>query len=214
MTSMTAFTMHCCTSERDRRRLISPLLAAMLLWSCMSAAHAAGIVLSKAELRRDDQNYQAVADFSITPNSVVEEALTHGVALYFTSEFTLIHPRWYWLNDDVAQDEQSVRLSYTALTRQYRITYGSLYHNFSSLDGALRVLNHQAFAEFPAALLKSGVSYKAAVRMRLDLTQLPKPLQINALVNSDWSLDSGWHRWDVSGDTAGGNAEEKPEQAQ
>jgi len=131
---------------------------------------------------------------------VVEQALTHGVPLYFTSEFTLIHPRWYWLNEVVAQDEQTVRLSYNALTRQYRINYGSLFQNFGSLDDALHILGHQAFAQFHALLLKPGTSYVASVRMHLDLTQLPKPLQINALVNTDWSLDSDWYRWNVNAD--------------
>jgi Domain of unknown function (DUF4390) len=31
--------------------------------------------------------------------------------------------------------------------------------------------------------------------LRLDITQLPKPLQVNALTGSDWTLDSAWYRW-------------------
>jgi len=197
MTSMTASIMPFCTSKRDGLRV---LYAAMLLWASISTANAGGIAVDKAEMRRVDESYQPVADFAITPNSVVEQALTHGVPLYFTSEFTLIHPRWYWLNEVVAQDEQTVRLSYNALTRQYRISYGSLFQNFGSLDDALHILGHQAFAQLQALLLKPGTSYIASVRMHLDLTQLPKPLQINALVNTDWGLDSDWYRWNVTAD--------------
>lgn len=199
MTSMTAFILRCCTSRRDALRVS---FATLLLWAGISAAHAGGVAVNKAELRRGDASYQAVADFVITPNSVVEQALTHGVPLYFASEFMLIRHRWYWLNEVVAQDEQTVRLSYNALTRQYRINYGSLFQNFSSLEEALHILGHQAFTQFQMASLKPGIRYVASVRMHLDLTQLPKPLQINAIVNTDWGLDSDWYRWNVSADIA------------
>ncbi len=31
--------------------------------------------------------------------------------------------------------------------------------------------------------------------MRLDTTQLPKPFQINAIANRDWTLESDWKRF-------------------
>jgi hypothetical protein len=34
--------------------------------------------------------------------------------------------------------------------------------------------------------------------MRLDVTQLPKPFQINALASRDWNLASEWFRWTLS----------------
>ena len=34
--------------------------------------------------------------------------------------------------------------------------------------------------------------YEAEVRMRLDLSRLPKPLQVTVGGNSDWSLSSAW----------------------
>ena len=39
---------------------------------------------------------------------------------------------------------------------------------------------------------KEGASYQVKVRMRLDVTQLPKPFQVNAINDSDWHLSSGW----------------------
>ncbi len=174
------------------------LFAALTLSALASAAHAGGIAVEKAELRRVDDNYQPVANFNVTLNPTVEQALTHGVALYFISEFSLVRHRWYWLNTVVAQDEQVIKLSYNTLTRQYRITHGSLFQNFNNLDDALLTLGHQSFNPFSAAALRSGVVYAASVRMRLDLTQLPKPLQINALVNTDWDMDSDLYNWEVN----------------
>ncbi|MDD5240606.1 MAG: DUF4390 domain-containing protein [Sulfuricella sp.] len=45
---------------------------------------------------------------------------------------------------------------------------------------------------------RKRITYVAGLRMKLDLTQLPKPLQVNALTSKDWNLDSEWHHWNVS----------------
>lgn len=47
-------------------------------------------------------------------------------------------------------------------------------------------------------LVKKREVYQAGLRMRLDLSQLPKPLQVNALASKDWKLDSEWYRWNVN----------------
>jgi hypothetical protein len=43
--------------------------------------------------------------------------------------------------------------------------------------------------------LATGVRYEAAVRLRLDVNQLPKPFQVNALASREWTMQSEWHRW-------------------
>ena len=196
------------------RDWLRPLAALAALWMGISVACAEGIVMRKAEARISDGNYQLSADFDISFNFVVEQALTRGVPLYFINEFTLTRPRWYWLDEVVAQSEQTIKLSYNSLTSQYRITRGSLFQNFASIDDALRIIGHQSAAPIPAdrlkggggyiseKLLKNNKSYIAAVRMRLDVTQLPKPLQVNALTGDDWNLDSDWYRWIVHHDAA------------
>ena len=40
-------------------------------------------------------------------------------------------------------------------------------------------------------------SLELEVRMRLDSSRLPKPLQVVVGGNSDWSLDSGWVTIDI-----------------
>ena len=210
MTSMTVFFMRCCTNLHNQLRA---LLALSLLWLGISAACAVGIAMHKAEAHFSDGSYQLSADFDISFNFVVEQALTQGVSLYFVNEFTLTRPRWYWMDEVVAQSEQTTKLSYNSLTRQYRITRGALFQNFASLDDALRIIMHQSAAPIPAELLKGGGyisekllkkdnNYVASVRMHLDVTQLPKPLQVNALTGDDWKLDSDWYRWIVRPDAA------------
>lgn len=191
MTGMMDSFMRYCKSMRDMSRLLVMLLALCL---GISAACADGIAVRKTEARFTDGSYQFSADFDISLNFVVDQALTRGVSLYFISEFALTRPRWYWLDEVIAENEQTTRLSYNKLTRQYRITRGSLFQNFSSLGDALRIIGHQSSG--PMMLPKMG-DYIVATRMRLDITQLPKPLQVNALATQDWNFDSNWYRWIV-----------------
>jgi hypothetical protein len=186
-------------------RLLAVLLA---LWLGISVVCAEGISVRKTEARFSDGSYQFSADFDISLNFVVDQALTRGVPLYFITEFSLIRQRWYWMDEVIAKNEQTAKLSYNKLTRQYRITRGSLFQNFSSLGDALRVISHQSAAPIDATLLQKNNGYVAALlpqkgdyiaatRMRLDVSQLPKPLQVNALATQDWNFDSNWYRWIV-----------------
>lgn len=197
MTGMMASITPYCT--RLHKQLYRLWLWAPLLLLCFSmpAAYADGIAVDKVDVRVSDNSYQVAADFGIKLNFVVEQALTHGVPIYFTSEFTLTRPRWYWLDEEIAHSEQTTKLSYNILTRQYRITRGALFQNFDSLDEVLRLLGHQAFAPVASAQITAQTDYVAAVRLRLDVTQLPKPLQVNALATQDWDIDSGWYRWKI-----------------
>jgi hypothetical protein len=204
--------MHCCKNRLDSL-LRSIVLTGLCL--CTSAAVAEGISISKAEARLTDEGYQLSADYNIQLSPLVETALKHGVTLYFVSELTINRSRWYWLDTDVSRDEQTAKLSFNALTQQYRITHGSLFQSFLDLKDALHVLGHQTAAPVPLALLdKNGGGYfsrllkkgsdccSAFAQMRLDVTQLPKPLQVNALTNDDWNLKSEPYRWVIKPEVA------------
>jgi hypothetical protein len=68
--------------------------------------------------------------------------------------------------------------------------------NFRTLDGALSLVRtpaHWVIAEKDALI--TGKTYAVSVRVRLDISQLPKPFQINAIINRDWQLSSGWTRF-------------------
>ena len=204
----------------NMRRVLGFIFLLFFAPGFVSQAFADGIEVRKTEAYFADGNYHLAADFNINLNFVVDQALTRGIPLYFVSEFTLTRPRWYWLDEVVVQNEQVNKLSYNLLTRQYRITRGTLFQNFDSLADALRIVGHQSVPPIGAELLKGGGNYitakllkkedgfVAAVRLRLDVTQLPKPLQVNALTGNDWNLDSNWYSWIVRPDTVVRN---KPE---
>jgi hypothetical protein len=182
----------------DRTRWVAALLA---LW-CGLVFSAEGIHVKSADLTANAGEYYLEANFEVGLTHTLEEALNKGVPLHFVVEFELIRPRWYTLylwNRSVVELEQQYRLSYNALTRQYRLSVGGLHQNLDTLDEALALLGRlRPRLVAPADVLEAGTVYDAAIRMRLDLSQLPKPFQINALGSRDWNLSSEWYRWTVA----------------
>ncbi len=181
-----------------KQRLFAGLLCltASLLLAVASVARADTIPAKSADLILEDDTYVLNAQFDVAFNPTLEEALQKGISLYFVLEFELGRPRWYWFDEKVAQLAVQHRVAYSPLTRQYRLTSGLLSQHFDSLDEVEHLLSRVVSRPVIArdALVK-GARYEAAVRLRLDVTQLPKPFQINALASRDWSLESEWYRW-------------------
>lgn len=199
--------MRCCA------RLIKPLLQGMLA-SCLLLAAlpaaAEGIEIRKAEARLTGEGYLLSADFDIQLPPEVEEALMRGVTLYFESEISVHRSRWYWLDTEIASFIQTSKLSFNTLTQQYRITRGGLYQSFQTLPEALHVLGRQVAPPIEMSrldrsgegyfsrLLKKNSQIGVVARMALDITQLPKPMQMNALTSDQWKVESARFHWDIS----------------
>lgn len=164
---------------------------------------AAEIEIANPQITASEDGFVVSADFSFELNERLEEAVTKGVVLYFVTEFEMTRPRWYWLDEKVVSRNQTHRLSFHALTRQYRLSKGGLHQSFDTLSEALRVLSRlrnwvviDGRAEKP--VVQAGDTYMVALRMRLDINQLPRPFQISALGNKDWSLASEWKVWQTT----------------
>jgi hypothetical protein len=133
------------------------------------------------------------ATFEFELPQVLEEAIGKGIALYFNIEFELYRKRWYWLDRRVVSDTLTYRLSYSPLTRQYRLARGGLSQPFDSLDEALGLLKSvRQWKVIEPGVVARGDDFEAQVRMRLDVTQLPRPFQVNAITSREWTLASDW----------------------
>lgn len=173
-------------------------LAALWLAFGVALAARADIEVTKASLTVSEDAYVLEADFAIALTPPLEDVLNKGVSLYFLVDFELIRPRWYWFNERIAETQYQYRLSYNALTRQYRVGSGALYQNFASLGEALAVMSRvRRRHDIESGVLKKDTAYTAAVRMRLDTSQLPKPFHLTALGSRDWNIASDWYRWTV-----------------
>lgn len=190
------------TTPSCRKADILRWFAALLALCCgLAAAAPEGIHVKSAELSLNTGDYYLEANFEVVLTHTLEDALNKGLPLHFVIEFELIRPRWYTLylwNKSVVELEQHYRLSYNALTRQYRLSLGALHQNLDTLEEALALLGRlrPRFVADAESLGENKV-YDAAIRMRLDVSQLPKPFQINALASRDWNLSSDWYRWTV-----------------
>lgn len=157
---------------------------------------AASIQAELIEARYTDEVMLVNARYKITLNKTLEEALNNGVSLPFLYEIEITHPRWYAIYRDMFGDHlaRRYRLSFHSLTRQYRLSQGSYYRSFSTLNEALSVLgilrNWRMLNGYISS--KNYQNIQARIRMRLDISQLPKPYQITTLGNEQWTLESGW----------------------
>jgi hypothetical protein len=172
------------------------LLAAACL--CAPASSAAderiGVMAALLEPARDGSDAILLnATFEFEMPQALEDAVQKGIALYFNTEFEVYRKRWWWFNRRVYNTTLTYRLSYSPLTRQYRLARGGLSQPFESLDEALALLKSvRNWKVAEKGMFQPREDFEAFIRMRLDVTQLPKPFQVNAITSREWSLASDW----------------------
>ena len=182
--------MRCC------EKLFRAIFCSAALLLTALTTQAAEISIRNPQLEANEDGYALSADMNINFNTRLEEAVNRGIVLFFAADFELTRSRWYWLDEQVVRRSKIFRLSYHALTRQYRVSKGALHQSFDSLDDALHLIGRlQGWPVVDAGLLRPGGSYVASLRLRLDVTQLPKPFQLSAMSNRDWTLESEWQQW-------------------
>jgi hypothetical protein len=157
---------------------------------------ASEIEVLDARLSATDDGVALSAEFSFELGPRLAEIVVNGVPLYFAVEFELTRPRWYWFDEKTASRRLELRLSYHALSRQYRLSTGVLQQSYPTLDDALKVLRRvRNWMVVDRGVGLTDASYQAAVRMRLDRALLPKPFQLSALTSGDLNLESPWRRF-------------------
>lgn len=130
----------------------------------------------------------------------MQEALLKGIALHFVSEVDITRERWYFYDKRVARAERYMRLSYLPLTRRWRLNVSnqpisvnglgvSLGQTFDTLEDATTTM--QRLSQWRVASLSDidpDVVHTLEMKFKLDLNQLPRPLQIGATGANDWIL--------------------------
>ena len=166
---------------------------------CWNVARASEI--EQLRLERHEQGLLLHALLKLELGAAVEDALAKGIAVHFVAEAELVRERWYWYDRKVAQVSRYYRLSYQALTRQWRLqassealgnagSGSSITQSFDSLPAALDVIRRQSgwkLAE--ASEVESDTKQLVNYRFRLDISQLPRPFQITAGSQGGWNLN-------------------------
>ncbi len=163
-----------------------------------SAGEPAALPVLKVERLDNALWLSAQFDFVLPP--VVEDALLKGIPIYFVAQADLLRQRWYWFDRTAVSVQRRARLAYHPLTRRWRLSTGTqsavetapgltLSQNFDSLPeamAAVRRISHWKIADLGS--LESGSTYRVRFSFELDTTELPRPLQIGTLGQSDWVL--------------------------
>ena len=110
------------------------------------------------------------------------EALQAGLMLAFDVD---------WQLADGRELHQSLALRYSPLLRSYQLAIGNGQPQTFILRNALLAAMENALLRWPDAAA-CAATCGGRVRVRLDPAQLPAPLRLPALFDSDWSFDSGW----------------------
>jgi hypothetical protein len=202
-----AFTTHCWRnflrleslflSGLKRGRLLCLALVLMLA----GIAHAdTPVELQGLKLDRQDAALYMSGTWQFELPAALEDALLKGITLYFVTEVGISQERWYVYNQRVAHAERHVRLFYQPLTRRWRVNISPQPFNVSGLGmslgqsydtaeeamGAVRRIVQWRIAD--ATDYNPDAKQTISINFKLDLKQLPRPLQIGAAGQSDWNI--------------------------
>jgi hypothetical protein len=175
---------------------VTVIFLSLLFLVTAASASDSRLIIKSAELVSSDEQYLLNADFELNLSEEVEDALNRGVQLNFLVEFQLTSPRKYWFDDEIITVTNNVALSYHALSRQYLINRNKHQQSFVNLAEAKAEFTRlREWKVFDKSLLKDDETYLAALRVRLDQSKLPKPIQVDALGSEQWNMISQRYRW-------------------
>ena len=179
------------------RQLFNWIAKIFLLATMVSFAHANEISFSNVSLTPLEKSWALNADVQLELSPALEQLVKKGVTLHFVTEFQLSKKRWYWLDNKIIDVQRVSKISYQALTNQYRVTLGTFSLTAATLKQALSaVKTTEGWVVIDQGMVELNQPYQAAVRMRLDTNQLAKPFQVNAINSKSWNLHSDWHRFE------------------
>lgn len=175
--------------------------AVLTVCGAAASAEAAGSPeVSELRMERASDGLYLSATLQFALPELAEDALYKGIPLYFIAEAQVLRDRWYWADREVAETARYLRLSYQPLTRRWRLNISHtpwtstglgvvLGQNFDDYADALSAV--QRFSRWKIAeadAIDADAGHTVNFRFRLDMSQLPRPLQIGAVGRSGWNL--------------------------
>ena len=197
---MTGFITHCWRKARFD-------VAVLLVCACLSGVWPAGVraqapltEVTQLRLERSGDGIVLSSTVKFDLPQAVEEALLKGVPIIFVAEAEVFRERWYWMDQKVSGAARHMRLVFYPLTRRWRLGISAgpvsaaspeaiLSRNFDSLEDAMAVVRRvTGWRIADVADIASDARHRVEFRFRLDVSQLPRPLQIGVLGQTDWYI--------------------------
>jgi Domain of unknown function (DUF4390) len=186
-----------------KKQLLKSLLGFCLMWLCASVlwAQSSNAEIINLKATRLNKEMAISADIKFDLPSSIEEAMYKGVSLTFVSDLEVAKERWYWVDKKVVVASRQTRISYQALTRRWRVLPWSdgaspsglgvqLPQTYETLAEALGVAKRIYNWRVVHLADIDDAHYLVQLSYRLDISQLPKPLQLGLLGSGDWSINA------------------------
>lgn len=196
----TVFITRCCISLLPSLAAGLVLLCALLAPAGPARAQPVATEVTQMRVERTEDGIQLSAAVRFDVVGVVEDALAKGIPMYFVAEASILQDRWYWYDKKVASAARHMRLSYQPLTRRWRLQVSSapiggtglsLGQTFDTRDEALAAVQRISNWKIAdAADIEADARHSVEFRFRLDVSQLPRPFQIGAVGQSEWSINA------------------------
>jgi hypothetical protein len=198
---MMGFITHCWKSAlAELWRLGGWVLGAWLLVAPSAWAQTSVAELTELRAERREAALYLTAQIKLELGLAVEDALVKGLAVHFVAEAEVMRDRWYWYDRKIGTATRFYRLAFQPLTRRWRLNVsnepmsggglaGSISQSFETLPEALDVIRRQSgWKVAEMADLDLEARQYIAYRFRLDTSQLPRPFQIAAGNQAEWTL--------------------------
>jgi len=175
-----------------RRSILQGLgLVLVSLWLLLASLPAAaqGVELATLRTSRDDGALNLEFAVRLSLPRTVEDALQHGVPMYFVAQAELKRSRWYWRDERIARVNRSWRIAYSPLTSTWRVGLAGINQTYSTLAEALAAVSRSAGWRLADLSQVDGDGrHYVEFSYRLDTSQLPGPMQFGLAGQSDWAV--------------------------
>ena len=158
------------------------------------------VELQELKLDRQEAALYMSGTWQFELPSALEDALLKGITLYFVTEVEIRQERWYFYNQRVSYAERHVRLFYQPLTRRWRVNISpqafnvsglgvSLGQSYDTAEDAINAVRRIALWRIANATdYNPDAKQTISINFKLDLKQLPRPMQIGLAGQSDWNI--------------------------
>ena len=181
------------------RKLFHWIARIVAMMAMVGIVHADEITFNNVQLTPIEKSWALDAQIELELNPTLEQLVNKGVTLHFVTEFQLTKKRWYWMDQKLVDVQRVSKISYQALTNQYRVTLGTFSLTAATLKQALAAVKTiDDWVVIEPGAIDLSQTYQASVRIRLDTNQLAKPFQVNAINSKSWNLQSDWYRFDFN----------------
>ncbi len=187
------------------RRYAQMVVHALLLYLTLGMGWMAyadnPVQLEEVVLQRSDDGIYLSTRLDFDLPQSLEDALARGMPLGFVIQADIMRERWYWSDKLVNRTERYVRLSYQPLSKRWRVytaaqpiqTTGlgvSLGQSFENLNDALQSIQRiTRWRIADAAVVDVTTKQRLEFRFKLDLSQLPQPLQFGGVLGGSAGLE-------------------------